>query len=147
MNSITQVFEVIGKIDNSKKGDDIETFTAYDKQPFLGENAYRIIAYTNNGTKLETPVEILNFSNLDAVNIYPNPAEYVVNVDLSKFSKVPATIYLYDGFGRTVIMEKVNGQTEQIQLNVSDLASGRYLVRVAVEGQEGITKQVVILRQ
>jgi hypothetical protein len=147
MNSNSQKFELIGKIDNNKTGSDIKTYATEDEHPILGENAYRIIAYTSNGTRMETDVKVLDFTNLDVVNVYPNPTQDVVNVDLSKFAKIPATIYFYDSFGRTIYTQDVDGQTERVQFDVSNFQSGRYLIRVAADGQNGITKQVVILRQ
>lgn len=74
-------------------------------------------------------------NNLEA-NIYPNPANDLLNIQMEKELKL-ATIY-------TVIGSQVLSSTEK-QINVSSLSSGSYFVRIeAVDG--AVTTQKIIIK-
>ncbi|MEJ7677774.1 MAG: M4 family metallopeptidase [Segetibacter sp.] len=62
---------------------------------------------------------------------FPNPAKDKVTVDLSLYKGIPITIFIYDLTGRLhrSFSETAN-HSSQIQINVSHLIPGAYLLRV-----------------
>jgi len=74
-----------------------------------------------------TKAEGINLNNGNNVTIYPNPAQRLINIDLSGF-KAASQICLYDINGNQVINQKASLSNNQ--LNVSKLSKGIYLVKV-----------------
>ena len=89
---------------------------------FDATNCYTLKVALGTATKAE------NISlNTNDVDIYPNPAQRLLNIDLSGF-KCATEIRLFDINGRQVINQKANSTNNQ--LNVSKLYKGIYLVKV-----------------
>jgi hypothetical protein len=67
--------------------------------------------------------------------LYPNPAESVVNLMLSK--AIEADINIIDMLGRTVAT--VKSQTREVSLNVKDLPAGMYVMDIkTAEGVQSL---------
>lgn len=66
-------------------------------------------------------------------NIYPNPAQETVNVDLSCYDAGEYKISIYDMSGK-LLKNKISVAT-QIFLDISDLSNGQYLVSVLNSGK------------
>ena len=66
-------------------------------------------------------------------NIYPNPAQEIVNVDLSGYDSGEYTIGIYDMKGK-LLKNKIS-VASQIFLDISDLSNGQYLVSVLNSGK------------
>ena len=66
-------------------------------------------------------------------NIYPNPTQEIVNVDLSEFDSGEYTIGIYDMNGKLLINEI--SVAAQILLDISALSNGQYLVSVLNSGK------------
>jgi len=77
------------------------------------------------------------------LNVYPNPAKTMVNVQFNVIKESDFTIYLYDNIGRTIYVKdghvQAGIQVENIQLD--HLSKGIYFVSVEMENQ----KQQIIL--
>ena len=73
------------------------------------------------------------------MEVYPNPAQDILNVNGIKGSK--ADLEIYDITGRKIIDRKVNRQNNRI--DVSDLNQGTYVIRVHGES-ESYTKKFVV---
>jgi len=74
-----------------------------------------------------TKAENISSNTGNNVDIYPNPAQRLLNIDLSGF-KGASEIRLFDINGRQIMNQKANLTTNQ--LNVSKLYKGIYLVKV-----------------
>ncbi|QYJ67710.1 T9SS type A sorting domain-containing protein [Flavobacterium litorale] len=83
-----------------------------------------------------------NVVDVDATEfaVYPNPATNVINVANANNSLLSA-INIVDLNGRTVKSMKYDGAT-QAQINISDLASGVYIMNIASD-RGTITKKIV----
>ena len=73
------------------------------------------------------------------VNVYPNPATTVINIDNAE----GAQISVYDLSGRMV--SNVNSASANQTIDASNLAKGMYIVRIA-NGNNVITKKVNVVR-
>ena len=98
-----------------------------------------------NALNLEK-VDLTNVEKLDLAietNIYPNPASDIINIDLNlNESREFVIISMYNADGRLVKAEKyVDISRKNINLNVSDLPSGIYNLRLSTE--KGYTTQKV----
>ena len=71
----------------------------------------------------------------DEINVYPNPASQIVNVDLSATGAENGIIELYDALGQRVISKNVNSQSNIVQIETASLDGGLYLVKVIANGK------------
>lgn len=75
---------------------------------------------------LPTGIEVVSAEVSDALNVYPNPAQDVVNITAA--SPIEA-VALFNEAGAQVLSAEGNGET-LMQVNVEGLASGVYFIRV-----------------
>lgn len=73
------------------------------------------------------------------MNIYPNPSAEQINIQLEKF--VNGNIAIYDQLGRKVFEQNIDSQS--INVNVSDFASGMYIVNLTAKDKVIATKKFI----
>ena len=113
-----------------------EEFTMAD----LGSNTVTLTIYDpqTNQSQCTTTVIVSSVTGIEnrlsdnAVEIYPNPSEGVVNitVDSNELGE-KAKIQVIDNLGRTVYTENVT--SDQIRLDLTSVSSGVYLIRLELE--------------
>jgi hypothetical protein len=76
---------------------------------------------------------VKEFSNLSSFNLIPNPATNIVVVNGSMKNSNQIAITVTDLLGKTLIKEHAYSNIKQFnhKLNIADLASGVYMVRIA----------------
>lgn len=73
-------------------------------------------------------------SNLVNFNLYPNPANNVLNIDLNGRPEQENIITLFNAYGQIVFSTRVY-TSEKVSINISHLPSGMYLAQL--ESKEG----------
>ncbi|MCG8697514.1 MAG: T9SS type A sorting domain-containing protein, partial [Bacteroidales bacterium] len=90
-----------------------------------------------------TPVAIKeNKQEQFEINIYPNPASDKVTVRFTGSSQDKGIVELFDAMGQLVLKTTVNKQ-EEIQLDVTDLSSGTYFVRMSKDEKSFVQKLII----
>ncbi len=74
-------------------------------------------------------------------NIYPNPAKEIIHIDASKYSI--HEVELFDVYGKQVKRMDVRGQQGAISIDINDLSSGIYFIRVASK-QGNQTQKIIV---
>ena len=93
---------------------------------------------TVNGTPTDVKTEIIK----DNINIYPNPSNGIVNIELAELQNDNPTIYLIDVLGKVV--ETIEAPTQNIiKLNTSFYKKGSYYVKI-ISNNYSITKPIVL---
>ena len=146
LNKSTQKFEDLVRVENLQS-DELETFTSFDENPDNGDNFYKVVAFFNDGRIQETEIQKVNFRILDNLTLYPNPAEDELNVILKNFDNSSLTIHLHDMWGRTIKTIPTKVGDGKLTLDISDIHSGRYFIRVVSKGKKDYTKPIVILNE
>lgn len=75
--------------------------------------------------------------------LYPNPATNNVQISLVNSTEKIETVLLYDMLGKEVKKVEITSN-ETINLNVSDLSKGVYLVEINTENNLKTIKKLVI---
>ena len=96
-----------------------------DMYPFAHKTYYRLKMVDLDGDFTYSPIRILKMAAADLWSIYPNPVRTNLQLDLSDPN---ATVLIKDLSGRTLI--HYNSNTKNINLNLSSLNSGMYLISV-----------------
>ena len=124
---------------------DMQYFHTYDATPADGDNYYRVKLALRDGTLKYSDAKKVSFTSLSGVNIFPNPADDHVDVDLTNYKGKDVTIYLYDQLGNTKNVNQVNNaNSEPFRLNFDNHSSGSYMIRITTPGKRDIVKQVMI---
>lgn len=110
-----------------------------DTSVYTGNGSYTITLVVTNacGSDTATFTTNVNIGLEDnpisrSLSVYPNPANYSVNVSFNAVGSGDAVIRLLDAQGREVIRstERANGNMFEHRLDVSQLATGIYMIEV-----------------
>jgi hypothetical protein len=145
VNAVSGNFEKLELVNNKYTSDINEHYTVYDNTPDEGDNTYRIVVNYVDGTNKVSDVKTINFKGAAEIRLFPNPANDVVAVDLTKYKGLAVTISLYNQFGQQVLtrqLDKVTG--EPVNVDVSQQQTGNYLMRVFAKGRKDAVKQLHI---
>ena len=95
-----------------------------------------------NRFETEFVEEALSVSEFDfnGFKMYPNPAKDVLNIQLNNISN--ANLSVYDIQGK-LVLDRIISQEQNVALNVSDLQSGLYFVKLNT-GTKEIVKKLII---
>ena len=96
---------------------------------------------TATATVILTVCAGINTVSTDPVNVYPNPAQELINIELGDLIGTKI-IELYDVTGRIILTEQVNNNA--VQLNISEVNNGIYFIKVINEEKTISIKRVVI---
>ncbi|MBL7818867.1 MAG: HYR domain-containing protein [Saprospiraceae bacterium] len=143
----TGAFQKLGTV-NASTGNDAPTlFDFVDSNPLEGDNHYRIKTVDFDGIERLSAVKTVNFSNLSDANVYPNPADDVLNIDLKAYEGRAVGIQVYNAMGKLITVTQVDKASAlPIQVSTSEMPVGSYLIRLLPEGKREVTKQVKIAR-
>jgi hypothetical protein len=133
-------FDVLDR-QNAFATNDTKYYTFTDNDLLEGDNLYRINTVFNNAPPQYSEVKKISFSKTDGVNIFPNPADEFINVDLRKYEGKTVALSVYNSVGLLVkkqTIEKVSVAPQQIDIQGFD--AGSYLLRVQSEGKREVTR-------
>jgi hypothetical protein len=133
-------FEIVGTIDGAGNSQFELTYSFVDANPLLGTTYYRLKQTDYNGAfEYFDPVAV-TYYNESEFQVYPNPATNQITIDFGGLS-AESTIQLYSLTGQMV---KSFSVWQAVQtLDVSDLASGNYILTV-LNGNQPLVKRIVI---
>ncbi len=99
---------------------------------FSGANgSLEISASYGQGTYQQSTLSNENITNGQAIRVYPNPTDYLVNIDLSQLPAGEYRLELLDISAKLIFQKIIQGNIDQIDLG--NLAGGSYLLRVTGE--------------
>ena len=140
-------FETLDVV-NAHTGDEtLNTFTYTDVHPMEGENHYRITTLPIEGPPQYSDIKQLFFGKMGDINVFPNPADAFIDIDLRLYENKQVTVYIYNALGKMlkrISVEKASATPQR--LNIEDLNTGSYLIRVQTEGKRDVMKQVKIAK-
>jgi hypothetical protein len=146
LDTATGKFENLGIVNNTNKTNTFAHFISYDDTPTEGDNFYKIVAVLTNGTIKESEVKRVNFGKVTYVTVYPNPTDLELNIDLKGYTDNPVSIYMYNMFGQTVAVKHTDAAAlNTVQMDVSNLPVGQYVIRVVSKGKKDVTKSVSVV--
>ena len=149
---------VLQKMDENGEFMDVETlngattpglnfYSSYDESPAEGDNLYRIMSVLVDGSVRISATKLVNHNEINQIKVFPNPATEFIDVDLTNYIGKNVNIYLYNQMGqveRTFVIEEADAQPFHIE--VVQLKSGNYFLRVSAQGKRDITKQISVAK-
>src|SRR5690606_35926397 len=104
------------------------------------EKDFKINLYYDT-IRIDTTTSILPINISNIINIYPNPAQNIIQIQSEKENITSA--YLIDNTGRTLKQYNTAQNTKSIALDISQYPSGIYTVMLVVDGKK-ISKKISI---
>ncbi|MCB9297044.1 MAG: T9SS type A sorting domain-containing protein [Lewinellaceae bacterium] len=84
----------------------------------------------------------------EGFRLYPNPASGAVMADLKQYQGLPATLQVYSMLGGLAYeQEFAELPADPVRLELPDLSSGLYFLKVRIAGEQEMGKEFVISRQ
>ncbi len=145
-----RTFETIGFVKGAGNTNVKSTYTYNDNGVFNGavnKVYYRLKQIDFNGkSSLSNVVVLLNeVNNTNAISAYPNPFNADVTVSVSATKASTANVTVFDFSGRNILSNnyQVAEGSNIISINeMSNLNTGIYFVKIAVDGQEVVIKMI-----
>jgi uncharacterized repeat protein (TIGR03803 family) len=122
------IFTTIGSVMARGNSSHLTSYQFIDEIPLAGMNYYRLKQVDKDARFTYSPVRTLFFNRGGKVILYPNPAVDLIQLQLPKtFSN--ASLDIINAEGR--VMKKMTiTNTDQIEIPVTHLPVGRYMVRI-----------------
>jgi hypothetical protein len=85
--------------------------------------------------------------NINAINIYPNPANTNINIEYNNGNEAIGAIYIYSLVGKIVHSVNINPSEKNnfYQLNTSELQTGMYLISIKLSNGKVSTSKISIV--
>lgn len=133
------------KFENGSWNSTFETFSG-NWVAFGEDNNGELYASTLSGNVFRLTDALLstNDSTINAITIYPNPANDILHIDLSNNESLSsAEISIYDIQGKNVKSILENGESVK-NIKISDLKSGFYILKIKSKNGEQITEKFIV---
>ncbi|MDR1542906.1 MAG: thiol protease/hemagglutinin PrtT [Prevotellaceae bacterium] len=96
------------------------------------------------------PVTVTNSSGIDDVqsgdiSIFPNPAKDFVTVDFKDFTAEIYKITIYNMQGKQILTEKITNSAKEINIPLSDITNGVYLLQI--HSEKGVLTEKLIIKK
>lgn len=109
-----------------------------DENPYNGFSYYRLKQTDYDKQSSFSDWRVVEISRPVRMSIYPNPTTSEVFLEIPNY---PVSFQIYDIYGKLII-EGVH-QDEKSQLDISDLASGQYLIKIYTSETKIDTYQLI----
>lgn len=135
-------FETIGRIEGHNNSSESLTYTYQDVNSESGILYYRLMQVDRDGTSSFSRVIKVNKGGKNDVNVYPNPVDKVLHIDLILASKSEYYLTVSNIIGETLLSESgISAQGfDQKLIDLSSLPSGIYFLTLQSEGEVWVEK-------
>lgn len=127
-----RAFSTIGEQRGAGTTLETQTYRFVHEEPAFGLNYYRLKQIDFDGRFDYSPVEVVNFGEIDKVSIYPTLTSGTLNIAAEE--EAPFTAYVYNQHG-ALLLEQPFGAAKSKELDLSLLPNGSYIVAVLMDGQ------------
>ena len=93
--------------------------------------------------KEDISLDVTDEEKANNFQIFPNPAQGILNVNTSQLGDYTIEIFSNDG-SQFFKKEKMN--TEKTTIDISDLANGQYIIKIQNKGKLLLAKKILIVK-
>jgi hypothetical protein len=135
-------FEVLKQVDGAGNSNTVLFYNETDDTPFNPVTYYKLKQVDFEGSYTYSDI-ISVFSTLQSeqpvfINLYPNPAATLVNLDIYSPSESEINVEIYDYLGMVILSEKrqIMKGNNTLAFDISKLADGIFYSRVFINGSD-----------
>ncbi|MBL7837296.1 MAG: DUF5011 domain-containing protein [Bacteroidetes bacterium] len=119
------------------------TYRVTDPSGNVSNEFTRLVYFTYWPKCFNSTVSVDDVKAEDKVNVYPNPSNGLVNIDLGGALANNATVEVYNALGQLVVSKTYGEVSGKFDVDLSGNAAGVYTIKLIVDG-EVVTKRVVL---
>lgn len=134
-------WSAIAHVDGAGTSTTILNYLLVDEHPVLGNNYYRLKQVDFDGSTFSSEIRVVNFEDIDATLIYPNPATNSLFIAKNNIDR--AQIHIVNELGQVVNVETISTGSNIIELDVSSISRGVYFVWIT--GMDSVEVQKVVI--
>jgi hypothetical protein len=139
-------FSEIGRLKGAGNSNSLLDYLLVDGHPYKGINYYRLkqTDYDGKYTYSKTVAVLMDNSGQTSINIFPNPANTILNCIISLIEDGTVNISILDIVGNMVVheeLEAVKGSNMR-QLDISNFPHGMYFIRISSRAENAEIKFV-----
>lgn len=145
LNPITGIFEDKQTI-NSQLAGGLENYTSTDEEPIDGDNTYRIKLVLLDGSIHYSEPQKVKFYATEAVKMFPNPTDDVLNISFKGYTHAPVDISIFDMQGKPIASYKYD-KLEVSHLSIpiaSQTVAGSYMLLVRSKGKRDVIRTFTV---
>jgi hypothetical protein len=137
-------FTVIATVSSKGNSSTAVEYSYFDAKAIAGTVYYRVRSNEKSGEKKYTAVVKLNSSKETLISLYPNPVKDNLQIQVSNpDSYKRATILIRNAQGKTVLQQIASSTAGKMNLNVSSLAAGMYVITVTNDKGESVNDKLI----
>ncbi|MCH8319187.1 MAG: T9SS type A sorting domain-containing protein [Bacteroidetes bacterium] len=140
-------WQKIATIQGSGSSNEMLNYNFYDEHPYDDHTYYRLKQVDFDGSYEYSNIVVVSKTDfIDIISIFPNPSKDLINVIISSSIETNVSLFVVDISGKKVydFKNKIKSGQNFININISNLASGEYIVNIVSEsGQEKSSKNFV----
>lgn len=139
----SRTFSFLQKIPAAGFSNAIKNYTTIDASPLYGNGYYRLKMVDKDGRiNYSNIVVVKMYDKTVGVNIFPNPVQNELQVQIPSDKKEMVTLQIEDAAGKIIQMQtlQLNGATIYTSLNTTLLVPGMYLLNVKRKDRQEIKK-------
>jgi len=131
-------FEKVGALDGAGNSTSVLDYSFTDENPYSGLSYYRLkqVDFDGRSTYSDTKAIMIGLKGIKYY-VYPNPVSSTLNLMLSEDMEFDGTLRIVDALGNVVADQNITLQDHQqlVQVDLSTLAAGNYVVQLLSQGQ------------
>lgn len=120
----------------------LSVYSTIDKEPYEGENLYRLHMIDKDGTSTYSSIRTLRFKSASMVSVYPNPVSETIVLESSKWETI-TNITAMSSDGK--VMYNAKSHPERM-VNVKQWPAGIYLLRITDKNGLSTTHKIIVAR-
>lgn len=142
-----ETWNLLDTVNGAGNSNALLQYTVSDSRPLSNLSYYRLTQVDFDGKrKIYSPTSAPCSVNDVEIDVYPNPASHYIIINFG--SSIPdATLDFIDMQGKSVRKDVIEAQSKsssnEVKINRNELASGIYLIRLQIQGNEPLIKKVI----
>jgi hypothetical protein len=129
-------FQTIGAVQGAGTTTETSMYSFVDESPINSMNYYRLKQVDLDGLYSYSNAIAIEFDrDLNAISLYPNPANTFVYVDINGPLRGTTRTRVVTLSGQVVVEEYSNSYSQPIRLNIETLKLGTYFIEVHADGE------------
>lgn len=135
-------FKVVGEVQGAGNTNKMQNYSFVHNQPKDGINYYQLRQVDFGGESEYSEVRVVELEHQDAnLKIFPNPATDYIHMHFSQDRKV-SSLLVFDNLGRLVLKQGLIEGSRFSSLDISELKSGIYWIKLDSDTQSQSAKFV-----
>ena len=131
-----RAFSTIGEMAGAGVSFETLKYVFVDKEPTNGKNYYRLTQTDFDGHQEQFEIIVIEFSEGGQISTFPNPVDNVLRIGTTAtFQDKPADIYIQDLSGKVVFQTQEWITDGPVEVDLSNLTSGMYVLSMTVESK------------